>query len=502
MSADLHVPQFTTHDPSRPNSPDVQSAEVALPEGMTLDPSAAHDLAACSNEQFGAGACPSASQIGTVGVDAPGIPDGSLNGGVFVGSPEPGQGPESGREYRILLIAQAPQYGVGLHLEGRVRADAQTGRLTASFSGAPQVPVEELQLDFNGRPRAPLANPLACGAVAPSAAIAPYGSAPTATAATSGFVVDGDGSGGACAAPLPFSLAQSIAPQSPAQAGAYSPFTFDLARGGGQQYPSHITTTLPPGLLGAIPSVALCPEPDASTGRCSPTSQIGTVSVAAGAGSEPYAFTGSAYLTGPYGGAPYGLSIVVPALAGPYDLGEVVTRAGHRRRPLQRKGQRDGHAADGRRRRPASTEEPERRGRPARLRVQPDQLRAAGERIDADLHARRRPKPQQPVPGRRLQRARVQAQPRRHHRRQAHESPRREHRSQDRPGRPPGQPARGAAAAAGAAALAPDHAAESVPGGELRKWATPGVLRERRARRRRDGHARRCYPGRWPVPPT
>ena len=326
VSANLHVPQFTSQ-PSRPNSPDVQGAEVALPEGMTLDPSAAHGLLACSNAQFGAGSCPGESQIGTVGVDAPGIPNGSLNGGVFVGSPEPGQGPESGGEYRIFLIAQAPQYGVGLRLEGRVRADAQTGRLTASFADAPQVPVEELRLHFNGGPRAPLANPLSCGSISPSAGISPYGGAPAAEAATSGFVVDGDGAGGACATPLPFSLAQSLAPQSTTQAGAYSPFTFNLARSGGQQYPSQITTTLPPGLLGAIPSVALCPEPAASAGNCSASSQIGTVSVAAGAGSEPYPFSGRAYLTGPYGGAPYGLSIVAPALAGPYDLGEVVTRA-------------------------------------------------------------------------------------------------------------------------------------------------------------------------------
>jgi hypothetical protein len=327
LSADLHVPQ-ATRDPSKPNSPDVQSAQVTLPEGMTLDPSAANGLEACSDAQFAQGACPGASQVGSVSVNAPGIPDGALAGGVFVGAPEPQQGPESGREYRIFLIAQAPRYGVGLRLEGRVSANEGTGQLTASFAGAPQVPFEDLRLSFDGGPRAPLANPLACGPVAPTAAITPYGGEPAHGARTSGFVVDADGTGGGCAASAPFALVQSLTPQSPGQAGAYDPATFSLDREDGQQYLSKITTTLAPGLLGAIASVPLCGEPQASEGSCPASSRIATVTVAAGAGGEPYVFSGAAYLTGPYDGAPYGLSVVVPAIAGPYDLGTVVTRAG------------------------------------------------------------------------------------------------------------------------------------------------------------------------------
>jgi hypothetical protein len=46
-----------------------------------------------------------------------------------------------------------------------------------------------------------------------------------------------------------------------------------------------------------------------------------------GVGPEPYAFSGAVFLTGPYDGAPYGLSIAVAAVAGPFNLGTVVTRA-------------------------------------------------------------------------------------------------------------------------------------------------------------------------------
>jgi hypothetical protein len=325
IGAELHIPQRTS-EPSKPNSPDVNTAEVTLPEGMTLNPSAAKGLEGCSNEQFAGENCPARSEVGSFALNAPGIPDGSLTGGVYVGSPEPGEGPESGKEFRIFLYGDATEFGVGLHLEGGVKANTGTGRLTAVFTNAPQVPFESLTLHFRGEGEAPLANPLSCGAAEPAATITPYGGAAPASAATSGFVVDGNGAGGPCAETLPFSLTQSLAPQAPAQAGAYDPATFSLSRPSGQQYLSKISTTLPAGLLGSISSVPLCGEPAANEGTCPASSEIGTVSVTAGAGAEPYEFTGHAYLTGPYGSAPYGLSVVVPAVAGPYNLGLVRTR--------------------------------------------------------------------------------------------------------------------------------------------------------------------------------
>ncbi len=114
---------------------------------------------------------------------------------------------------------------------------------------------------------------------------------------------------------------------SDANAGAGTAFTFNLERPEGNQYLSQITTTLPRGLAGAVPAVEQCPEPQASQGTCASASQIGTATVLAGAGSQPFSFTGPVYFTGPYNNAPFGLSIAVPAVAGPFNLGTVVTRA-------------------------------------------------------------------------------------------------------------------------------------------------------------------------------
>jgi hypothetical protein len=98
-------------------------------------------------------------------------------------------------------------------------------------------------------------------------------------------------------------------------------------RSDGEQNLARIQLTTPPGLLGTLSGVTLCGEPQAQQGTCGPESLIGGVTVGVGAGSNPYYVTGKAYLTGSYNGAPYGLSFVVPAIAGPLNLGTVVVRA-------------------------------------------------------------------------------------------------------------------------------------------------------------------------------
>jgi hypothetical protein len=315
--------------PTEIDSSQLKTASFALPEGMTLNPSAANGLEACSPAQarihsstFGV-VCPGKSKIGEVSLNVPTLPEGSLKGNVYLGGPE--TGPITGPPYVVYINAESTRYGVDVRLKGTVTPNETTGRLTATFTENPEQPFSNIALSFNGGATAPIANPLACGTAKAETGLTPF----TGTAAqspSSSFTVDGNGSGGSCSSPLPFALSQSTQNAS-SVAGANTSYTLNLGRNEGQQYLSQVKTVLPAGLVGLIPTVPLCGEAEANAGTCSVGSQIGSVTVAAGSGSSPYTFYGQAYLTGPYNGAPYGMSIVVPAVAGPFNLGAVVTRA-------------------------------------------------------------------------------------------------------------------------------------------------------------------------------
>lgn len=307
-TAVVRVPQYTSAD--QINSSDVKDVHVTLPEGMTLNPSAAHGLEPCKGLPCPAGA----TKLGTVTIETD-LPPKSLTGNVYLG--DPGGEPITGPPYTIYLEASS-SLGVTVRLTGTVNPNPSTGRLEVNFDDAPQLPFGELILTLDGGPRAPIANPLACGIAPVQTTFTPYTGAANASSATA-FRTNG------CPSPA-FSLGQSTQ-ESSGDAGAYTSFTFNLTRSDGFQYLSTLDTVLPPGLVGAIGSVTLCGEPQAQTGECPTASQIGNASVSAGAGSEPYAFSGPVYLTGPYDGAPYGLSIPIEASAGPFDLGRVVTRA-------------------------------------------------------------------------------------------------------------------------------------------------------------------------------
>ncbi|HLH13246.1 MAG TPA: hypothetical protein VKV16_00535, partial [Solirubrobacteraceae bacterium] len=323
---DVHIPQ--DEDPDALATPDLRTAVVSLPAGLTLSPSAGNGLQACSPAQFelhssGAAACPAASQLGTVRVTTP-LLEAPLEGHVFLGEPQcapcsPSDA-QAGRLLRMLVVAQGS--GVTVKLEGSVSIDQATGQLTARFEEVPQLPIEDVRLSFEGGSNALLENPATCAVpLAASARLTPYSSETPALATSEPFALD------ACQAPQ-FHPSFLVGTTDNA-AGASSPLTVSVTRGEQEESLGSVSMRLPPGLLAMVSKVPeLCTAAQAGDDACPAQSEVGTAAVTAGPGAAPLALTGTVYLTGPYEGAPFGLSVVVPAQAGPLDLGTIVLEAG------------------------------------------------------------------------------------------------------------------------------------------------------------------------------
>lgn len=340
LTVRLNVPQEASEAPDGVAEADLKDAVVTLPAGVAVNPSSANGLAACAPQEVDLNGpepahCPDAAKIGTVEVDTP-LLDHPLTGGIYVAKPHDNP---FGSLLAIYIAVDDPQSGVVVKLAGRVTADQQTGRLTASFSENPQLPFEDFKLHFFNGPRAALVTPDTCGAFETTSDLAPWSQNGDAHPSDSFQVGSGPG-GSPCAngvADEPNDPTFSAGTLSPL-AGTFSPFVLRLSRGDGSQRFAAVDTVLPPGLLGKLAGIPYCPEEalaaaagktgaqELSSPACPTASQIGTVNIGVGAGSEPYYVTGKAYLAGRYKGAPLSLAIVTPAVAGPYDLGTVVVR--------------------------------------------------------------------------------------------------------------------------------------------------------------------------------
>jgi hypothetical protein len=342
-------------------NPTLRDTTVTLPGGVVLDPAGANGLGACSEQQIGyvgsgfplprplrftgePAQCPDDSKIGTVEVHTP-LLSHPLKGEVYVAAER--ENP-FGSLLAIYITVYDPETGIVVKLAGKVEPDPQTGRLTATFTDNPQLPFTELDVSFFGGAQASLQTPAACGTYTTSSLLTPW-SAPQTPAVTSTdtFKVQSGPGGSACVTGeaqqpnSPFFEAGTVNPA----AGAYSPFALRLARQDGTQRLKAIDVTLPPGLAGKIAGIEECSDAaiaqarsregvlgagalEQSSPSCPAGSLLGTASVTAGAGPDPYPVTGNAYFAGPYDGAPFSVVIVTPAVAGPFDLGTVVVRSG------------------------------------------------------------------------------------------------------------------------------------------------------------------------------
>jgi hypothetical protein len=338
-------------EPGQLASSNLKRAHVVLPAGMTVNPGQASGLQACQENAAqsaigteGPANCPAASKIGTVSIRSPLIEtagEKEFQGNVYILQSNPPQ-------LHILVAASAD--GVNLKLVGIVHLDPQTGRLTATFGedpaveaedpflaghlALPDLPASEFKLTFDGGPKAALVSPARCGEYATAADFTPWASPSIPDVDQNpAFKVTAGAAGAPCpaAGPLPFTPSLVAGTTNPV-GGASSSFVLKVSEPDDQQNITAIDATLPPGQLAKLAGVALCPEAAAPSGNCPASSQVGSVAAAVGPGANPLQVPQpgkaptAAYLAGPYKGAPYSLVTKVPAQAGPFDLGTVVTR--------------------------------------------------------------------------------------------------------------------------------------------------------------------------------
>ncbi|HEY1687517.1 MAG TPA: hypothetical protein VGF95_01500 [Solirubrobacteraceae bacterium] len=345
---DLSVPQQATPDQS--SASDVRSVSLTLPEGVVVNPSAAWGLKACTAEAFyGPGhpsqapaavaKCPREAQVGTVWIKTPALEE-ALEGQVYLAEPEcrpcTPQDAEDGKMVRLYVQAVSEgEGGIVVKLEGHANVNQLTGQITSIFEENPQLPFDEFKLKLEGGPRAVLANPRKCGTVTASGDLQPWSNqlaeSETATVGDStptyAFEIDQNCFGSQFAPSFKAGMPN-------VQAGARGEFTLAFGREDSSEYLNGISLKLPEGLLGSLVGIPLCKEAEANAGTCSAASELGSVEALTGPGANPFLVSGGhVYLTEGYGGSPYGLSIVVPAVAGPYTLagttgnGTVVVRS-------------------------------------------------------------------------------------------------------------------------------------------------------------------------------
>lgn len=334
LSVDLKLPQ--EESVSGTAEADLRDATMTLPAGFAISPSAAIGRAACTPAEIGLDnaskpSCPDASIVGAAEIDTP-LLEAPLKGSIYLaqqGNVGLGQGSNPfGSLLALYLVGEND--GMLVKLAGEGETDPSTGQLTLSWSDLPQLPFSDLKIDLFGGPRVVLLTPAACGTYEAKTSLTSWSGAPP-VAESSTLEIDSGPNGGAC--PSGQFTPAFTAGTANNQAGAPSAFSMLLTRQDGEQRFGAISVRMPGGLLGVLKNVALCPEPQASQGACSPAAQIGTATVGVGPGPdqfylpEPGAPANAVYLTGPYEGAPFGLSIVVPALAGPFNLGNVIMRA-------------------------------------------------------------------------------------------------------------------------------------------------------------------------------
>jgi hypothetical protein len=331
----LTVPQLQS--PTTPSPSALRATTTEFPPGFSINSSAADGKTSCTagEARFGTeekAQCPESAKVGSLQIHSAGLP-GVLDGGIYLGEPLPGE------RFRLFLIADG--FGLHIKLPGTAFVDRQTGQVTTSFQNLPQTPFEEFDQHFFGSERGILVTPTRCGTYPVHTTFTPWGTGLPEHTATQFFTIDSGPGGKPCPGDSrPFQPGFEAA-SAGNTAGARTPFAVHVTRKDGDQNLTGLSVTTPLGFSASIRGIPYCPEQaisllalsgysglaEQTSSACPAASQIGTAIAGAGAGTRPLHISGKVYLAGPYKDAPLSLVAVVPAVSGPYDLGNVAVRA-------------------------------------------------------------------------------------------------------------------------------------------------------------------------------
>ena len=147
---DLHVPQSIA--PNDLASPALDNAVVTLPQGVAINPGAADGLQACTDNggeppgslgnEIGLGSdaqptCPHASQVGTVELTTPLLPD-ILHGEVYLASDH------SANNYAVFVVIRGD--GSAGEVEGECGSEPGDGPVDGELLEQPAVPVHRFRV--------------------------------------------------------------------------------------------------------------------------------------------------------------------------------------------------------------------------------------------------------------------------------------------------------------------------------------------------------------------
>ncbi len=362
MEVNVNVPQATTLSGEKGALAEagVRKTTLTLPSGIEASGGAANGLATCTTSAFGFDGgepfgeesegtltsltendhyntneveCPDAAKVGTVTVETP-LLEQDLEGSVYLGHihTAPFQSP-----LYLFIVAEDKTAGVDVKLAGEVQMNPATGELTSVFKETPPLPFSSLKLHLFDGARATQSTPETCGVHEGAATFVPWSvegneeqrDAQAYHAPNPSVDVTSEPGGAPCdSSPTsqPFNPSFTAGSLNTQQGGAFAPFSVTIGRADGDQALKTISVTEPPGAAAMLANVPECPTAEAELPEpnCPAGSAIGESTAVAGLGTSHVTLHGTAYLTGPYHGAPFGLLDVTDAThVGPFDLGHI-----------------------------------------------------------------------------------------------------------------------------------------------------------------------------------